>query len=408
MVCLKCRINYDESRKYCRNCGGLLSAQSETLPGDSGTGDLFPEKRKRTVRICPRCNVRFEVGNYCRSCGSSLKREDIFPGLELRREMELVRSLSSEWFRVTRRKKELDVCLVSLEKERKSLAEDLFNLTFHRYQLQGESLSARLREIEAGLESATASLARRKAPLEEEYGTLQKRLDEIRFLRRKGAMTPKDYSAEKSDLKRQMRSIAKCSKESREAITRVSVLLGGPVPLIGTGNLIRYPAWAIVGGVLIVIAAGVCFLWAKNETSPKDQGSPSYSLPKPSSQSRPSAPSPKAREEEKIRSLFETIRRANLEKSIDLFMSCYAADFKGKDEKRSAIIESWENFDYLALSYDLKSLTVTPPTAHVRVEWLSDLSPKPGGTPEKTKSVLDVSLKKEDGHWKIEKTDTVS
>jgi hypothetical protein len=40
-------------------------------------------------------------------------------------------------------------------------------------------------------------------------------------------------------------------------------------------------------------------------------------------------------ETEKIKSLFETIRQANLEKNIDLFMSCYSLDFENIKKRGS-------------------------------------------------------------------------
>jgi ketosteroid isomerase-like protein len=110
---------------------------------------------------------------------------------------------------------------------------------------------------------------------------------------------------------------------------------------------------------------------------------------------------PEVREDEKIKSLFGKIRQANLEKRIDLFMSCYSADFKDRNGKRLETLETWNNFDYLDLSYELKELTVTTQTARVRVEWRINISPKNEGTPQKTTSLLEVTLKKEDGHWKI-------
>jgi ketosteroid isomerase-like protein len=164
-----------------------------------------------------------------------------------------------------------------------------------------------------------------------------------------------------------------------------------------------------MGGILIMVALGAYFLWAKNPKFFHSQGSAHISQTKPSpAQGRLPASSPEAREDEKIKSLFETIRRANLEKKIDLFMSCYASDFNGRNKKRSATLETWDNFDYLDLSYDLKRLKVTAHTAQVRVKWWINISPKHGGTSEKTTSVLDVSLKKEAGHWKIEKIKPVS
>jgi hypothetical protein len=177
-----------------------------------------------------------------------------------------------------------------------------------------------------------------------------------------------------------------------------------------TRNLIRYQSSAIVGGILIMIALGAYFLWAKNPQFFPSQGSAYISQTKPSIQVQGRLPvtSPEAREDETIKLLFETIRRANLEKKIDLFMSCYASDFNGRDQKRSATLETWDRFDYLQLSYDLEKLTVTADTAQVRVKWWLNFSPKRGGPSEKTTSVLDVSLKKEAGHWKIRNIKPVS
>jgi ketosteroid isomerase-like protein len=89
-------------------------------------------------------------------------------------------------------------------------------------------------------------------------------------------------------------------------------------------------------------------------------------------------------------------------------MSCYAADFKDRNEKRFSTLETWDNFDYLDLSYDLKGLMATGQTAQVRVEWRINISPKNGGPPEKTVSLLDVALKKEGDHWKIGEIKPVS
>src|SRR4030067_3669690 len=177
MFCQRCRIEYDESRKYCRNCGSPLSANKKLSPGDAGPPSLV--ERRRIVRICPRCHLHFEVGNYCRICGSLLKYEDITPGREPIQERRLVKSLSSEWFRLTKRKHELEICLGNLTEQRNALPEDTFNLTFQSYQVQVESLSCRLQEIEARLEAIRTSVSKKIGLLEEESSTIPKRLSEI-------------------------------------------------------------------------------------------------------------------------------------------------------------------------------------------------------------------------------------
>jgi RNA polymerase subunit RPABC4/transcription elongation factor Spt4 len=407
MLCQRCHIEYDESRKYCRNCGSPLSANKEPSSGEAGHFPLV--ERRRIIRICPRCRLHFEVGNYCRICGSTLKYEDISPDEDPTQERRLVKSLSSEWFRLTKKKNELEICFRNLVERRNAFPDDTFNLTFQGNQVQLESLSCRLQEMEARLEAIRTSVSRKIGLLEEEYGTLQKRLDEIHSLRQSKAITFADYSSEKYDLNRRMRSRMKRLKEFRKIVSQLPSPLGeGSVSPIITRNLIRYQSSAIIGGVLIMIALGAYFLWAKNPQFFRSQGSAHISQAKPSVQGRLPVSSPEARKDDEIKLLFETIRRANLEKKIDLFMSCYASDFNGRDQKRSATLETWDYFDYHQLSYDLERLTVTADTAQVRVRWRLNFSPKQGGPSEKTTSLLDVSLKKEAGHWKIRKIKSVS
>jgi hypothetical protein len=348
------------------------------------------------------------VGNYCRICGSPLKYEDISPDGDPTQERRLVKSLSSEWFRLTKSKNELEICLRNLAEQRNALPEDTFNLTLQSNQVQLESLSCRLQEMAARLGAIRASVSKEIGLLEEESGTLQKRLDEIRSLHRSRAITLADYFSEKYDINQRMRSRMKRLEEYRKIISQLPGALGeGSVSPIITRNLIRYQSLAIMGGLLIMIALGAYFLWAKNPEFFRPQESALLSHTKPSVQGRLPASSSEAREDEKIKSLFETIRRANLEKKIDLFMSCYASDFNGRNKKKLATLETWDHFDYRSLSYEWKTLAVTAHTAQVRVKWRINISPKQGGSSEKTTSVLDVSLKKEAGHWKIKKIEPV-
>jgi len=407
MLCQRCDIEYDESRKYCRNCGSSLSADKKPSPGDAGYSPLV--QRRRIIRICPRCRLHFEVGNHCRICGSLLKYKDITPDGDPTQDKKLVKSLSSEWFRLTKRKNELEICLRNLAEQRNALPEDTFNLALQNNQVQLESLSCRLQEMESRLGAIRTSVSRKIDLLEEESSTLQKRLEEVRSLHQLKGITLADYSSEKYDINQRMRSRTKLLKECRKTISQLPSPLGdGSVSPMITRNFIRYQSSAIIGGTLIMIALGVYFLWAKSPELFRYQGSVHSSQTKPSAQSLLTVSSPEARENEKIKSLFDTIRRANLEKKIDLFMSCYASDFDGRRNKRSVTLVTWNHFDYLDLSYDLRRVTVTAQTARVRVKWWINISPKQGGTSEKTTSVLDVSLKKEAGHWKIKEVKPVS
>jgi len=140
---------------------------------------------------------------------------------------------------------------------------------------------------------------------------------------------------------------------------------------------------------------------------------PAFTIPPPSKE-KPSSPvstslpvppsggsATEAEEVEKIRDLFENIRKANLAKDIDLFISSYSRDFKDREGKKRATVESWENFNFLDLTFDLGSTSISGNSARARVTWLVRFSPKGGGQPQESKTILDVVFKKEDGDWKI-------
>ncbi len=104
----------------------------------------------------------------------------------------------------------------------------------------------------------------------------------------------------------------------------------------------------------------------------------------------------------KIKDLLENIQLANLRKDIDLFVSCYTTDFKGRDGKKKATLSFWKKFDYLELSYDLKRASITGDTASIRIEWVMKILPKGGGNPQESKTFSEAMLKKEEGKWKIQ------
>jgi hypothetical protein len=422
MICQKCHTEYDEGKKFCRNCGGPLSATENPSPIDERNPSLV--ERVRIIRVCPRCHLPFEVGNYCRICGSFLKREIVPQGRERIPDKGVIKSLSSEWFRLTKKKSEFEICLGNLEEQRDGLTDDAFNLIFQRYQVQVESLSSRLREIEAEIESFRTIAPKKISLLEDESSMIQKRFEEIRSLYHFGAITRTDYLTEKDWIKKEMNSIERRLRKYQRTVSSLSVPLGeGSLFSLKARNLRQHRFSLIAGGMIILIGLGAYFLpwsgvgttvvptlidWAKNFKISHSQGSTNITQTKTSVQARPPGSMPEVREDEKIKSLFGKIRQANLEKRIDLFMSCYSADFKDRNGKRLETLETWDNFDYLDLSYELKGLTVATQTAQVRVEWRINISPKNKGAPQKTTSLLEVTLKKEDGHWKIGEIKPVS
>ena len=150
--------------------------------------------------------------------------------------------------------------------------------------------------------------------------------------------------------------------------------------------------------VILLIIIGGYFLWQRYFQSTKPA--------RPPLQSPPSLI--EAKEAEKIQSLFETIKQANLKKNIDLFMSSYSLVFKDRKRKRLDTLEIWKNFNYLDLAYDLKEQTVYGDTANVKVEWLMKVTKKGSRKPEVNRTLLEVILKREEDRWKIKEIKPIS
>jgi hypothetical protein len=115
-----------------------------------------------------------------------------------------------------------------------------------------------------------------------------------------------------------------------------------------------------------------------------------------------------AQEIERIKALLENIRKANLQKNIDLFMSCYALDFKDRESKKRSTLENWKDLHYLDLSYNVKNQILSGDTADIEVEWWIKTSRDKDGPPQEGITVVNASLKKEEGNWRIKETWTAS
>jgi len=161
-------------------------------------------------------------------------------------------------------------------------------------------------------------------------------------------------------------------------------------------------------GVIILLSAGGYLFWQGR--SPSSGPISKEIMPSPSNPASTQTvhAAIEDNEVEKIRSLFEDIKRANLQKNIDLFMSCFSHDFNGMEEKRRDTLKMWDNFEYLTLSYDLKNQTILGDNASVRLEWLVKTSQKVSGQQQHGKTIQEVTLKREDGRWKIKEAKSQS
>ena len=240
VVCPKCNVEYDEGKKFCRKCGSFLLTVEEPAAGLEGMG---PAKRGRTKGklICPKCKVFYEIGNYCKKCGSLLMEGTLFQETDVQPlEKKSIKKWSKEWLRLFEEKKNLEICLSKLETQRDNVSSDVFDPMLARYQDQLESLSFLRQEIEAQLESVKKRASEEIDLLEKELTPIQKRLDEIQSLHGSGAMTKSDFSGEKNEMKKEIKSRERRLRKHQQIISLLPSEMGGRMVSPGiASNLFR-------------------------------------------------------------------------------------------------------------------------------------------------------------------------
>ena len=393
VICPQCNIEYGPLEEFCKKCGKFLLS----------VDDPVAAKEKAAVSLtCPRCQASHKSGKYCRKCGSLLMRApsekmDVRP-----LEKKSVKRWVKEWLNLLEEERELESCMSKLETQGNNISTDVIHPLIARYRNRLESLSPLHQEIEKELESIRKRTTGEIDLLENQLKPVQKRLEEFQSLYKESAVTKSDFLRETKELRKEMKSIDGNLRKFRHLLSLLPGPPGGNADSSGfAGGLLR-PLTLTTGGVILfLIIAGGYLFWTQYPPSAKPVSIEAASSPSPPS----SPPAPQARTEnievEKIESVFENIRRANLQKNIDLFMSCYSRDFKGAEGKRKDTLKMWETFNYHDLSYALKKQTISGDTADVRLEWVITTSEKASGKPHNGRTVLDVTLKREDGHWKI-------
>ncbi len=401
VICPQCSIEHEPGEEFCRKCGKFLLDVEEPTP----------EGEKTKVKlICPRCQVLYKKGNYCRKCGSLLM-EGLPPHVMNVQSLnkKSVKRSSKEWLRLLREEKELESCMSNLESQRERVSNDTLHPIFTRYKDRLESLSPLHQEIETELESVRKRASEEIDFLEKELIPIQKRLEEFQSLYKLGAITQADFVREKKELKKEIKSIERSLKKYQQILSLLPGKTGRNLDSPGSSWIHLRPFTLLTASaIILLIIAGGYFFWQKPSSSSEPTLKAAVTSPSPPpSPQRPPAVT-EDQEVEKIKSLFENIKQANLKKNINLFMSCYSRDFNDREGKRLDALETWGFYNYQDLSYDLKEQTISGDTANVKLEWMIRVSKKVGGKREDKRTLQDVTLKREDGSWKIREIKTAS
>jgi len=390
-------MEHDPLEEFCRKCGKFLLSVEDPLAAKENT---------EVNLICPRCQVLHKKGKYCRKCGSLLMQRTGSEKTGVQPlEKKLVKRWVKEWLRLLEEERELKFCMNKLEARGDNISTDVINPLIVRYKDQLETLSPLHREIEKELEFIRKRTTGEIDHLENQLKPVQKRFEEFQSLYKDDAVTKADFLREKKELRKEINSIGKRLRKFRHILTLLPGPAGGNVDSPGlVGGLLRPSTLATGAVILLVIIAVGYLLWQQYPHRPMITESTPPPLPSPID---PQTATENI-EAEKIGSVFENIRRANLQKNIDLFMSCFSRDFSGAERKRKDTLKIWETFNYHDLSYDFKKQTIVGDVADVRLEWVVKTSERAGGKPHNGRTVLDVTLKREGGAWKIKEIKPVS
>jgi ketosteroid isomerase-like protein/uncharacterized protein YbaR (Trm112 family) len=351
---MKCHIEYEEGTDFCPQCGGPLVVKEK--PASDQEELSKPEEKKTETRlICPKCKLLFERRKTCIRCGGPLVSQTEFQEREEQKSTQAPESKKEEPKKEEPRKEPLQV-----QRPRRQPVET---------------------PIEKPKPSYSEEVEKEPSPLQPPEKPSPKKLPE--------------------DIEQMMTPPAK-----------------------GLMSFLRTPLGILT--VVILIGGGIYFFWSQysyftakpsgptkpsgsgpvsseQATGPSGTSAPTDRTPPPPvAEPQEKVPSPSETwEVEKIKELLEKIRRANFRKDIDLFMSCYSTDFKDREARERTTLKYWDNFNYLTLSYDIKSHSISGDAAKARVEWSIRIAPRMGGQAQESKTLLDVILKKEDNDWKI-------
>ena len=397
VVCPQCSTQYDAGEEFCRKCGSFLLTDVEPGP---------EEEQTKVVLTCPKCQAFYKRGNYCKRCGSLLGPATPFQELTAQRSRtKLIKRRTKEHARLFEQKRELELCLSKLDKSRNRIPGDVFDPLFRRYQEQLKELSSLQQEIESENEAIKRMASEEIVLLEKELNPLRKRLAEFQSLYQLGAITKADFLREKNETQKEIGSRERTLNRDRQILSLLSAKMGGTVISPGLARTLLRPFILLTASLIVIlVGAGGYFLWGWHSQSGKEIPRENITLG-----SNPLSPNASVDDQEvgDIRSLFENIRQANLQKDISLFMDCYSRDFRGREGKRLDTLETWKHVNYLDLSYALKKHAISGNSADVTLQWLMKTIPKAGGPLQENRIILQITLKKEDTRWKIRDVKTV-
>ena len=351
IICPRCDMEYDNGEKVCGACGSPLVSREDPIPEST---QAAPGKRE--LRSCPKCKLLYEKQTHCMSCGAALVAAQ---GLS------------------------------PLKKEGPKTAG-------HPGHKEPPPVQTSRKQPERRREETVCPSCQAV------YKTGE-------FCRQCGyGRAPHDLPGEQET----PRPAREPRVKNRNYGKELQQILEGVYPRAGQRQSSIPRPFLVAAVVLLVLVAGYFSLkramFAGTAAAPVTPPIHTTSAKIENRTTASTQANTQEQETERIRGLLENIRQANLREDIELFMSCYADDFKEREKKKRSVLESWKDSDYLDLSYSMKSKALTVDTAKIQVEWLIRTARSVTGQLEEGQLLVEAFLKKESGFWKIKEIKTLS
>jgi hypothetical protein len=105
-----------------------------------------------------------------------------------------------------------------------------------------------------------------------------------------------------------------------------------------------------------------------------------------------------------VAEVLNNLREAELEKNIGNFLKAYASTYPGLDKKKEKTLAIWKKYDFLALHYDLRHVSLEDPkTLTALVSWNLETMNRANRERERSNLTYKVWFSREDGGWRIKK-----
>lgn len=392
LICPDCKVEYDEGKKFCKNCGALLVNKEEGMTSSpeiqiKTTTDLTSPKIKEK-EILPEGKAELKVS-----------RENVLKYYREKREINL---LIKEMGKLLNEKEEFEGLLQNLERQKGLVSEDIFSSAMNRYSQQFENLENRLQKIKATLNESSKKIEKETEALISELKPFQKKLGDVTLLYNSGALSKKDFKSQRKLLRKEIIWGGKALKTREKLLKFLNFKLELPsLPLI---KRIWKPAFITLIALLVIGGGLWSFLHFKGEKEVVDiQKSDEME----SKVVQPVTP-PSFKETlkplsefEQIEKIIENIRQANLNENIELFMSCYSPAFHECEKKRDNTLNMWSNYDFLELDYRIEEKEIGDDQAAIILVWEVKCRSQKTNNVQELFDRQRVSFIKEDGNWRI-------